>query len=164
MEKYDPSSKAKISRISFSKKKQEFLKTNPLPQRQRRDSDPFVFSFRTQKPKPAKRQVQKSVESVPTRPVTHYAPHLSTVNSRRQSVPNIPVNSRVSQRRYSIAPEVDFIGYLNYLEDSPDSDNYHPPRNYQVHEEFYRPYSNPYTPNYSTNQSPPYYSATSQSL
>ena len=74
------------------------------------------------------------------------------------------MNSRVSQRRYSIAPEVDFIGYLNYLEDSPDSDNYNPPpRNYQVHEEFYRPYSNPYTPNYSTNQSPPYYSATSQS-
>ena len=64
------------------------------------------------------------MESIPIKPVTHYTPYLSTVNARRQSVPNIPMDHRVPHRRYSIAPEVDFLGYLNYLEDKADSDNY----------------------------------------
>ena len=75
------------------------------------------------------------------------------------------MDHRVPHRRYSIAPEVDFLGYLNYLEDKADSDNYHhPPRNYQSSDELCTmPYSNTYSPNHSINFSPPSHPATSSS-
>eukprot|EP00324_Dicrateria_rotunda_P006272 CAMPEP_0206156892 /NCGR_PEP_ID=MMETSP1474-20131121/3418_1 /ASSEMBLY_ACC=CAM_ASM_001110 /TAXON_ID=97495 /ORGANISM="Imantonia sp., Strain RCC918" /LENGTH=157 /DNA_ID=CAMNT_0053556203 /DNA_START=33 /DNA_END=502 /DNA_ORIENTATION=- len=55
--------KRKYKELAMTKKK-EFLKMNPFPQRKKKETDPFTFSFRLKQAKPADKVAQKTQKSV----------------------------------------------------------------------------------------------------